>query len=70
MNYEAVNARKRLFLLGSHVQLTETMNAPYTPLPKGLKGIVCGVDDIGTVHIQWENGSSLGAVLENQIKLI
>lgn len=46
------------------------MNDPYTPLPKGLKGIVRRVDDIGTVHIQWESGSSLGAVFEDKIQLI
>lgn len=70
MNCEAVNLRKRLFLPGSRVQLTETMRDSYTPLPRGLTGIVRHVDDIGTVHIQWENGSSLGAVLEDKIQLI
>lgn len=37
---EAVMARKKLFSSGSHVQLTEDMNDPYTPLSKGLKGVV------------------------------
>lgn len=46
---EAVMARKRLFVPGSHVQLTEMMNDPYNPLPKGLKGVVRHVDDLGTV---------------------
>lgn len=66
---EAVMARKRLFIPGCHVQLTEDMQDPYTLLPKGLKGIVRHVDDMGTVHIVWENGSTLGAVLEDKIEL-
>lgn len=39
------------------------MNDPYVQMPAGLKGTVMFVDDIGTVHIDWENGSSLGACL-------
>ena len=66
---EAVMARKKLFVPGCQIQLIEDMQDPYTPLPKGLKGIVRHVDDMGTVHIVWENGSTLGAVLEDKIKL-
>lgn len=46
------------------------MQDPYTPLLKGLKGIVRHVDDMGTVHVDWENGSTLGAVLEDKIEII
>ena len=67
---EAVMARKRRFISGCHVQLTKDMQDPYTPLPKGLKGIVRHVDDMGTVHTEWENGSTLGAVLEDKIEII
>jgi len=28
----------------------------------GLKGTVKAVDDMATIHIAWDNGSSLGAV--------
>lgn len=66
---EAVMTRKKLFIPGCHVQLTEDMQDPYTPLPKGLKGIVRHVDDLGTVHINWESGSILGAVLGDKIEL-
>lgn len=66
---EAVMAREKLFVPGCHVQLTEMMNDPYNPLPKGLKGVVRHVDDLGTVHINWGNGSTLGAVLEDKIEL-
>lgn len=37
------------------------MDDPYRRMPPGLKGTVVAVDDIGTVHIAWDNGSSLGA---------
>lgn len=67
---EVVLARKRCFIPGCHVQLAEDMHDPYTPLPKGLQGIVRNVDDMGTVHIVWENGSTLGAVLEDKIEII
>lgn len=28
----------------------------------GTKGVVEFIDDIGTIHVKWENGSSLGVV--------
>lgn len=28
-------------------------------LPKGLKGTIKKIDDIGQIHVSWENGSSL-----------
>lgn len=30
--------------------------------PKGTRGIVTHVDDAGTIHMRWENGSSLGLI--------
>ena len=40
-------------------------------LPKGTKGVVVAVDDIGTIHVDWENGSSLGIVYgEDSCKII
>ena len=46
---------------GARVELIE-MNDSYREMPAGLKGTVVAVDDTGTVHIAWDNGSSLGAV--------
>ena len=45
---------------GARVELIE-MNDSYREMPAGLKGTVVAVDDIATVHIAWDNGSSLGA---------
>ena len=40
------------------------MNDPYRPdLKEGALGTVLHVDDIGTIHVSWDCGSSLGVVL-------
>ena len=38
------------------------MDDPYSRIPPGTQGIVSAVDDIGTIFVKWENGSSLGVV--------
>ena len=35
---------------------------PYTRLKPGDQGTVLFVDDLGTVHVNWDNGSNLGLV--------
>jgi hypothetical protein len=37
------------------------MDDPYSKLKPGDQGTVSFVDDIGTIHINWDSGSSLGA---------
>ena len=46
---------------GTRVELVH-MDDPYTSLTTGDKGTVRFVDDVGTIHISWDCGSSLGAV--------
>ena len=48
------------FPKGCRVELVR-MDDPQAP-PIGTKGTVTHVDDIGTIHIVWDNGSSLGVV--------
>ena len=31
-------------------------------VPSGTRGVVSCVDDVGTIHVKWENGSGLGLV--------
>lgn len=50
---------KDLYLTGTRVKLVE-MNDIQAP-PIGTLGTVMYVDDIGTIHIKWDNGSTLGA---------
>lgn len=46
---------------GTRIQLVFT-DDQYTNLNSGDKGTVNFVDDYGTVHINWDNGSNLGLV--------
>ena len=45
---------------GTVVELVR-MDDPQAPNP-GTRGTVIHVDDAGTIHVQWDTGSSLGAV--------
>ena len=58
--YTLAMLRER-FPKGCRVELV-SMNAPYSRLRPGDKGTVLFVDDIGTVHVSWDCGSSLGVV--------
>ena len=46
---------------GTRVRLI-SMNDPYTKIPEETEGTVRLVDDIGTIHVDWDNGSGLGLV--------
>lgn len=46
-------------LEGRRIRLLKC-NDEFTKLAPGTEGIVTLVDDIGTVHVKWENGSTLG----------
>ena len=43
---------------GTRVELLY-MEDPQAP-PRGTRGTVLMVDDIGTIHVRWDNGSGLG----------
>ena len=46
---------------GAKVELV-SMNDQYRDIPAGTKGRVLAVDDTGTIHCEFENGVSLGAL--------
>lgn len=50
---------------GCRVELVkmDDMQAP----PAGTCGTVAYVDDIGTIHVNWDNGSSLGVVFGEDV---
>ena len=52
---------RKEFPEGSRVELIR-MDDPYRKLPEGARGTVTGVDDIGTVHVCWDDGGRLGLV--------
>ena len=37
---------------------------PYNPVPAGTEGTVDLIDDMGTLHVSWEDGRRLGVCLE------
>lgn len=47
--------------IGRRVRLLSTSD-PYTRLRAGAEGVVTFVDDLGTVFVAWEDGSSLGLI--------
>lgn len=57
---EIVNRLKERFPAGTRVELVQ-MNDPYTRIEPGTRGTVVAVDDIGTIHVNWDNGCRLGA---------
>ena len=43
----------------------------YLPIKPGTKGTVCVVDDLGTIHVDWDNERKLGVILgEDSISII
>ncbi len=50
---------RREYPQGTRVELI-SMEDPYRKLAPGEKGTVIAVDDIGTIHVNWDCGSSLG----------
>ena len=55
-----VSKIKEMFKPGDTVQL-EYMNDKQAP-PPGTKGEIKYIDDFGTIHVAWENGSSVGLI--------
>jgi hypothetical protein len=57
-------------LKDKRIELISTSD-PYTELRPGDLGTVDFVDDLGTIHITWDNGSQLGLVPgEDQYKIV
>ena len=54
---EALQALCERFPKGTRVELVQ-MDDPQAP-PIGTKGTVIGVDDIGSIMVSWDTGSSL-----------
>jgi hypothetical protein len=49
--------------VGDRIRLLSTTDE-YTRLRPGDEGEVTFVDSLGTVHVRWDNGSTLGLVRE------
>ena len=58
---EMLKQLKEYYTSGTRVMLIR-MSDPYTNLRQGDRGTVTMVDDIGTIHVNWDRGSTLGVV--------
>ena len=69
MKKELLDIIKRSYPKGTRVVL-EHMDDIQAP-PKGTKGTVIGVDDIGSILVDWDNGSSLNVVYgEDRVEIV
>ena len=61
MDRKMVNFIREQYLPGTRIRLN-SMEDPYAPIAPGTEGEVDFVDDIGTIHMKWDNGRALGIV--------
>ena len=58
LRHETIEYMKASFPSGCRVELLK-MEDPQAP-PIGTLGTVIGVDAVGTIHVNWDNGCGLG----------
>ncbi|WP_229408019.1 DUF4314 domain-containing protein [Massiliimalia massiliensis] len=56
-----VQRTKETYPPGTRLELI-SMDDPYAPVPSGTRGTLRFIDDMGTLHMQWDNGRTLGIV--------
>lgn len=62
LSKEKIKAIKQKYLKGTKIKLVK-MYDPFFPPPSQTMGIVDFVDDIGQIHCNWDNGSTLALVV-------
>jgi len=65
-NRNQVERIKKMYPAGTRIELLSTMD-DQQGVEKGTKGTVILVDDIGTIHMKWDNGRGLGLIPEEDI---
>lgn len=64
-----VEKLRKLYPVGTKVKLIEMADSQSPP--EGTIGEVDYIDDIGTIHVKWSNGSSLGLIIgEDKFEII
>lgn len=58
---EMVKMYKERYPKGTRIELI-SMEDPFAPIYPGTKGTVVCVDDMGTIHMKWDNGRTLGII--------
>ena len=61
MNKERIQMIKDSYPKGTRLECI-FMSDPFSPIDSGTKGTVRCVDDMGTIHMQWDNGRTLGLI--------
>ena len=61
MNRDKVKQLRERYPEGTRIQLA-SMDDPYAPVPPGTEGEVICVDDEGSIHAKWGNGSMLALI--------
>lgn len=62
-NKEHIEQLRKKYPVGTKIQLISMRDERYPVLP-GTVGEVTHIDDMGTIHMKWENGSSLAIIPE------
>ena len=55
-----VKIYKEMYPIGTRLELINMEDAQ--AVPSGTKGRVVCVDDMGTIHMKWDNGRTLGLI--------
>lgn len=61
MTPKTLESIKHRYPEGTRIELI-SMEDPYAPILPGTKGTVRFVDDMGTIHMKWDNGRTLGLI--------
>ena len=70
MKERLVQMYKQNYPKGTRIECI-SMDDPHWPIAPGTKGTVVMVDDMGTIHMEWDNGRTLGLVPgEDAFKII
>ena len=61
MTKAQIEFTKQHYPKGTRIRLI-SMQDPYAPIPSGTEGTVSFVDDMGTIHMEWDNKRTLGII--------
>lgn len=61
MNEKEIQETKEKYVSGTKIKLLETLDDSQ-PIESGTIGKVDHVDDMGTIHMIWDNGRTLGII--------